>query len=125
MSIRVIGSHKSGYPHEHVLVGTESEVCDDDFEPVVTAHREKSPIAGEGEHGTGAIRVERSPSKEEMTGGIQYIATNLPGVTAVLEAEEVGQTSNGVLDEPEHMVRTSAVLDATRAHAFRIDNQTR
>jgi len=122
MSIRVVGSHKSGYPHEHVLVGTESEVCGDDFEPVVTAHREESPIAGEGKHGTGAIRVEQSPNKEEMTGGIQYIATNVPGVTALLEAEESGQTSNGVLDEPEHMARTSTVLEATGTRAFRIDS---
>lgn len=121
MSIRVMGSHKSGYPHEHVLVGTESQVSNDDFEPVVSAHRDKSPIAGEGEHGVGAISVEQSPNKEDMTGGIQYIATNVPGVTAVLKAEELGQTSNGVLDEPEHMVRTSAVLEATGTQAFHID----
>jgi len=121
MSIRVIGSHKSGYPHEHVLVGTESEVCADDFEPVVAAHREESPIAGENNHGSGAIRVEQSPNKEEMTGGIQYVATNVPGVTALLEAEELGQTSNGVLDEPEHVLRTSTVLEATGSRAFRID----
>lgn len=121
MSIRVIGSHKSGYPHEHVLVGTEAGVCDDDFEPVVTAHREKSPISGEGEHGTGAIEVEQSPNKEEMTGGIQYLAKNVPGISAVLKAEELGQTSNGVLDEPEHVVRTGVVLEATGKQSFRID----
>ena len=122
MSIRVVGSHKSGYPHEHVFVGTESKVCANDFEPVVNAHRNESPIAGEGQHGTGAIRVEQSPNKKEMTNGIQYIATNVPGVTALLKAEESGQTSNGVLDEPEHMVRTSAVLEATGSRAFRIDS---
>ncbi|MDB2243304.1 hypothetical protein PM076_07420 [Halorubrum ezzemoulense] len=123
MSIRVIGSHQNGYPHEHVLVGLESKISAEDFEPVVAAHREGSPIAGKGEHGTGAIRVEQSPNKEEeMTGGIQYIATNVPGVTAVLEAEELGQTSNGVLDEDEHMVRTSTVLEATGKQAFRIDS---
>lgn len=121
ISIRVIGSHKSGYPHEHVFVGTESQVFIDDFESVVTAHRNESPIAGEGEHGIGAIRVKQSPSKETMTDGIKYIATNLPGVTAVLDAEKLGQTSNGVLDEDEHMVRTSTVLEATGTQAFRID----
>lgn len=122
ISTRVIGSHKSGYPHEHVFVGTESHVSNDDFEPVVTAHRNESPIAGEGEHGIGAIRVKQSPNKEDMTGGIQYIATNVPGVTAVLDAEELGQTSNGVLDEDEHMIRTSALLEATGTQAFRIDH---
>ena len=122
ISIRVIGSHKSGYPHEHVFVGIESQVSNDDFEPVVTAHRNESPIAGEGEHGVGAISVNKSPNKETMTDGIKYIATNLPGVTAVLDAEKLGQTSNGVLDEDEHMVRTSTVLEATGKQAFRIDS---
>ena len=121
MSIRVIGSHKSGYPHEHVLVGTEAEVCDADFEPVVTAHREKSPISGEGQHGAGAIGVEPEPNKQEMTKAIQYLGKNLPGISAVLDAEEVGQTSNGVLDQSEHVVRTGVVLEATGKQAFRID----
>lgn len=121
MSIRVIGSHESGYPHEHVLVGTESEVCADDFEPVVAAHQDESPIAGENNHGSGAIRVEQSPNEEKMTGGIQYVATNVPGVTALLEAEKLGQRSDGVLDEPEHVLRTSTVLEATGSRAFRID----
>ena len=121
ISIRVIGSHKSGYPHEHVFVGTEAQVSCDDFEQVVTAHREESPISGKGEHGTGAIRVEQEPNKEEMTGGIQYLGTNVPGVSAVLRAEELGQTSNGILDEPEHTVRTGVVLEATGKQAFRID----
>ena len=121
MSIRVIGSHKSGYPHEHVLVGTEAEVYGDDFEPVMTAHREKSPISGEGEHGTGAIEVEQSPNKEEMTKAIQYLGKNVPGISAVLKAEELGQTSNGVLDQDEHVVRTGVVLEATGKQAFRID----
>jgi hypothetical protein len=87
----------------------------------VTAHREKSPISGEGEHGTGAIEVEQSPNNEEMTGEIQYLAKNVPGISAVLKAEELGQTSNGVLDEPEHAVRTGVVLEATGKQAFRID----
>jgi len=121
MSIRVIGSHKSGYPHEHVLVGTEAEVYGDDFEPVMTAHREKSPISGEGEHGTGAIEVEQSPNKEEMTKAIQYLGKNVPGISAVVKAEELGQTSNGVLDQDEHVVRTGVVLEATGKQAFRID----
>ena len=122
MSIRVMGSHKCGYPHEHVLVGTEAQVSCDDFEQVVTAHREESPISGKGEHGTGAIRVEQAPNQEEMTGGIQYLGTNVPGVSAVLRAEELGQTSNGILDEPEHAVRTGVVLEATGKQAFRIDH---
>ena len=122
LAIRVMGSHQSGYPHEHVLIGTESQVSGDEFESVVTAHRAESPIAGVGEHGSGAISVEQSPNTEGMTRVIKYTTKNLPGIEAVLDAEELGQTSNGVLDEEEHMVRTSTVLEATGKQAFRIDS---
>lgn len=119
---RIMAAHQSGYPHEHVLVGTETSVDDVDFEPVVTAHRNESPIAGEGAHGAGAISAESSPNREEPTGGIRYIASDVPGIMSVLQAEESGQTSNGVVDEQEHRVRASAVVEATGSQAVRIDS---
>ena len=87
----------------------------------MTAYREMSPISGEGKHGTGAIEVEQSPNKEGMTEGNRYLGKNVPGISAVLKAEELGQMSNGVLDQDEHVVRTGVVLEATGKQAFRID----
>jgi hypothetical protein len=122
VSMRVVGAHESGYPHEHMLIGTETPVTSDDFEPVIGAHRDESPVAGDGAHGVGAIQVESDPNRDEMTGGVQYVAPDVPGIRDVLEAGQSGQTPAGVVGESEHRQRTASVLEATGTQAVRIDS---
>lgn len=122
VTMKVIGSHQSGYPHEHVLIGIEAPVSSEDFEPVIRAHRSESPIAGDGAHGVGAIRIESNPNQAEMTGGVRYVAPDAPGVRDVLEAEESGRTPQGIVNESTHRQRTASVLEATGTQAVRIES---
>lgn len=121
LTIRVVGAHRSGYPHEHVLVGTETRLSDHDFEPVIGAHRD-GPVAGDGAHGVGAVCVESDPRTEDVTGGTKYVAPDVPGVRSVLEADGSDRTPNGVVGESTHRVRTATVLEATGTQAVRIDS---
>lgn len=124
VTMRVVGAHQSGYPHEHMLVGTEARVSSEEFEAVVGAHRDRdgSPVAGDGAHGVGSIRVESDPNRDEMTGGVQYVAPDVPGIRDVLEAEQSERKPVGVIGESEHRQRTASVLEATGTQAVRIDS---
>lgn len=121
VTMRVIGAHQSGYPHEHTLVASEVELSADEFDPVVDAHVDTSPVADQSAHGDEAIRVESDPNTNEMTGGVAYITPNIPGVNSVLDAEQSGRTPMGVVDESQHRQRTASVLEATGTQAVRID----
>jgi hypothetical protein len=122
ITIRVAGAHRSGYPHEHLLVLTEAQFTANDFESIVSAHVGESPVADEGAHGDRAISIEGDPNRSAMTGGVGYIAVDIPGVRGVLDAEESGKASAGVVDEDEHRQRTAAVLEATATQGVRIDS---
>jgi len=121
VTMRVVGAHRSGYPHEHTVVASEAQLSADDFAPVVGAHLDASPVANKGAHGDEAIHVESDPNTDEMTGGVAYIAPDIPGVRDVLTAEQSGRTPAGVVDEAEHRRRTASVLEATGTQAVRID----
>lgn len=123
ITMRVIGAHNSGYPHEHLVVGTEQDVDDVDFEPVIGAHREHSPIAGDGGHGAGAISIESAPNREEPTGAVRYITLDVPGVHSVVEADGAQLSDpRGIVEEDENRARLATVLEATRKEAFCIDS---
>lgn len=125
IAIRIIGAHHSGYPHTHLLVGSEADLSGTDYEPVMTAHREHSPVAGDGAHGVGAISTESAPTTEESTAGIHYIASDVPGVRSVIDAGDSGGNPSGVTGETEHRVRTATVIEATSVQATRIDAPSR
>lgn len=121
VTMRVVGAHQTGYPHEHVLLGVESEVSSEHFAPVVTAHIENSPIAKSESHGAGAISTEPEPNRSNLTGGVRYITPDLPGVKSVLDADGTGNRPEGVVAEANHRIRTAAVLEATGIEAWRVD----
>lgn len=124
VTMRVLSAHQSGYPHTHVFVGTEADVSTGAFEPVVAAHREHSPIAGNGAHGVGAISIESAPNTDTVTEGVRYIGKDIPGVRSVLRDEQGDQKTSGVVDESRSRIRTATILEATQTQAVRIDSSS-
>lgn len=121
ITIRIVGAHRSGYPHEHVLIGTEAPVDLVSFESVVAAHVGACPIAKKSAHGGKTVSMESTPSQSGPTGGIKYVASDVPGVRSVLEADGTQKEPAGVPSEAEHRARTATILEATRTQAVRID----
>jgi hypothetical protein len=93
-----------------------------DFEPVVSAHVRESPVAGKEAHGSGAISLESAPNREEPTGGVKYIAVDVPGMKSVLDAYASDREPIGVVEEDDHRGRLATVLEASEKQAARVDS---
>lgn len=115
VAIRVLAPSQSGYPHTHVALGTDQDLSESDWKPVIDAHVDECPIATKEAHNpTKAIRIQSDPSGEPV-GAIGYITPQIPGMEIMLNDSRVEKM-------PENRARTAAVLEATGTEAVRIDS---
>lgn len=109
--ITVVGVDRRGYLHQHIGLYIQQSIESHELEPVVTSHVENCQLAEPEAHGTGAIQVNRSPTRDEPTGLVGYLGLNVPGL------DTRGDRPPGILSDPEHRVRGATVLEAGRWNA--------
>jgi hypothetical protein len=119
-AVRVLGAGEDGFLHLHTGVYVDEMVDVDRFDGWVRAHVGNSPLATDGAHGSGAVRIERVGDDNDGVTGLEgYMSKNALGL------DTTGDKTHGLRSAPRNRRRAGAVVRSVGAEPIRFGRTTR
>jgi hypothetical protein len=113
-AVRVLGAGEDGFLHLHTGVYVDEKVDVDRFGGWIGAHVGNSPLATDGAHGSGTVRIESVDDDSDGVTGLEgYLCKNTLGL------DTTGEKTHGLGSAPIHRRRAGSVLRAVGADPIR------